>query len=125
MRSECNTDQSQIGHTSAVGLFPGGDTQKENGNEWGVSDLTGNAWEWTRTLWSEDLEHQEVVIDQLPVGRVLISRGGSWRFGEFRFPRLISPLRRGFAPHDRYDDLGFRLVYTGDEILDGRNERHL
>jgi|GEM_PF-1566875 len=86
---------SIIGNTSPVNLFPKGDTPKEGSNAQGVADLVGNAWEWCSTLWESP--HSTIV-----------ARGGSWRYG--KYPQLISPLRRGFEPEERCDDVGFRLV---------------
>jgi hypothetical protein len=45
IEQRCNIDQTSLGHTSAVGLFPSGNAVC------GAADMAGNVWEWTRSLW--------------------------------------------------------------------------
>ena len=56
----CNCGKTGINHTSAVGLFPSGDTKPlEPGNKMGVADMTGNVWELCHNLWLKEYKQSE------------------------------------------------------------------
>ncbi|MBT7075211.1 MAG: SUMF1/EgtB/PvdO family nonheme iron enzyme, partial [Anaerolineae bacterium] len=76
-KEKCNTRESGIGGTSPVGQFsPQGDSF------YGATDMVGNVWEWTRSLWGfkypyrfNDGRDDKKVKER---GRVL--RGGSFSY---------------------------------------------
>jgi formylglycine-generating enzyme required for sulfatase activity len=75
----CNMDETGIESTSAVGLFPLGDTPAEGGGELGLADMAGNVWEWCQTKYRSFGDHVEPAEDEKlegDEGRAL--RGGSW-----------------------------------------------
>jgi formylglycine-generating enzyme required for sulfatase activity len=109
--SRANCRETEIELTSAVGCFPGGLSPC------GAYDMAGNVWEWTRSLWGEDLQKASFGYPYKPddgrenldapanVTRVL--RGGSWLF-----PAVGArcAARGGDFPGGRDGDIGFRVV---------------
>ena len=110
----CNSEESAIRRTSAVGCFPGGAA-----NWWlaiqpdseVVHDLAGNVWEWTASEYTEDYSkaHQSVLNTDHSVDSPCVLRGGSWgdvpgwvrgAARNYRFPRFWDNGR------------GFRLART-------------
>jgi formylglycine-generating enzyme required for sulfatase activity len=73
--NRANYDETGIGTTSVVGIFPGGETP------YGCLDMSGNVWEWCRTKWMDNYESYEEQADHGLEGasnRVL--RGGAFGF---------------------------------------------
>jgi hypothetical protein len=60
LMQRCNSAETDLGHTSAVGLFPKGEA------DCGALDLAGNVWEWCRNEYEDVAEARRVL------------RGGSW-----------------------------------------------
>jgi formylglycine-generating enzyme required for sulfatase activity len=103
--NRANSSAAGIGDRSAVGCFPGGVSR------YGCEDMSGNVWEWTRSLRGsypylsgdgrENLETSERGL------RVL--RGGAF-FNDSRFVRCAA--RVWYVPDLRYDYFGFRVVLS-------------
>ncbi len=111
--NRANYDQTGIVTTSAVGCFPGGESP------YGVEEMSGNVWEWTRSLWGrewgkpdysypyEPMDGRENLDASSSVDRVL--RGGSF-VNDVRNVRCV--VRDGGSPSGRSRVDGFRVVVS-------------
>jgi formylglycine-generating enzyme required for sulfatase activity len=109
--NRANYDKTQIGSTSAAGCFSGGT------GPYGVEELAGNVWEWTRSLWGRNwskpdfgypydpADGREELEAAQEVMRVL--RGGSFNF-DVQYVRCAVRFRGN--PDFRNWDYGFRVV---------------
>lgn len=103
----------EVGHTSAVDLFPDGRAGC------GAAEMAGNVWEWCLTQWVDSYQGyparatdakqwnrwQELNASESGVVRVV--RGGAWSFD----PRYCrSAFRNWDHPTYRNADVGFRLA---------------
>jgi formylglycine-generating enzyme required for sulfatase activity len=80
--------------TSMVGQFKDGNTPE------GISDLSGNVWEWTASWYEKEQTNRTL-------------RGGSWDISR----RLVRCANRDRNVPDFFNDpLGFRLVCPGSDI---------
>ncbi|MHB8625491.1 MAG: formylglycine-generating enzyme family protein [Aggregatilineales bacterium] len=92
-----NTEETGIGQTSAVEIFPDGESP------YGVLDMSGNVWEWTLTAYDTR------TFDNTNSNTRRTVRGGSWRYnqdGARAASRIYS------TPDNRHDGLGFRVCYA-------------
>jgi formylglycine-generating enzyme required for sulfatase activity len=95
--TKCNAGDTGIGQTSAVGLFPDGESPCR------ALDMTGNVWEWCLNRYkdgSSDLDGTNV--------RVL--RGGSWV--NLNSDIFRCEYRDGYVPHYWLNFIGFRLALS-------------
>lgn len=108
-----NTAETGLGSTSPVGCFPGG------ASPYGVLDLSGNVWEWTRSLWGSKWDKpkfkypysaddgREDLGASKDTQRVL--RGGSFYYLRGN-ARCASRYRDN--PLNRLSFIGFRIVVS-------------
>lgn len=87
-KEKCNSEESGIGKTTRVTVYPGGVSP------YGCHDMAGNVWEWCSDLYEKD-------------GSARVSRGGSWDFGAFR---CRASSRYFNHPANRWLYAGFRLA---------------
>ena len=104
--------EATIGETSAVGCYPTGFSP------YGCEDMSGNVWEWTRSLWGKDWLKPDFGYPYNPDDRkredfemgsdlLRVVRGGSWD-GSRGLARCAS--RFGLRPDYRGGGIGFRVV---------------
>jgi formylglycine-generating enzyme required for sulfatase activity len=108
----CNTSEAKKGTTTPVRQY-----SPEGDSPYGCSDMAGNVWEWTRSLWGTEIEQPDFGYPYVPsdgredetagdnVRRVV--RGGSWDINR-RNARCAYRLR--YLPYNRDNYAGFRVV---------------
>jgi formylglycine-generating enzyme required for sulfatase activity len=107
-----NAFATGLGTTSAVGLFPSGRSP------YGVLDMCGNVWEWTRSVWGDregrssfpyPYEPREASREDLHAANdvLRVTRGGA--FVDFE-PFLSVAFRLGQPPSTHHSRTGFRAV---------------
>jgi hypothetical protein len=90
-----NTNEAGIGRTTAVGMYPGGQSLQ------GIDDLAGNVWEWCRN----QLNNPRKTGPGGDGSRVL--RGGSWNDNQ---DNARADYRNVNHPVNRNDHYGFRVL---------------
>ena len=110
-KDAANTEETGIGSTCAVGMFPGGASPN------GVLDMLGNVWEWTSTAWgSADWRKPDYLYPYVADdGREELEGNRNWRIirgssglNEAKYARCA--FRGGGDPVDDSDYFGFRVV---------------
>jgi iron(II)-dependent oxidoreductase len=105
--NRANYNDTNIATTNAVGCFPGG------ASPYGVEDMSGNIWEWTRSLWgnypypSDAQERLRREGLQASDDQFRVLRGGA--FGSVRWD-VRCAVRDWFHPVNSVANLGFRVV---------------
>lgn len=105
----CNTSELGVNKTTPVGIFP------EGRSPYGVLEMAGNVWEWTRSQGGNDYPYviddgRENLDASNEVTRVV--RGGSW-FANQDQARCTSRVVR--VPVSRNDYYGFRVCVVSHQ----------
>ncbi len=93
--SRCNIKESGVGGTTPVTRFDGGISP------FGVQDMSGNVWEWTRSEFDSPDKDAALQITSPAL------RGGSF---EERMKHARTTSRARYYPHLHRHDLGFRIT---------------
>ena len=105
--NKANTAETGLGTTTAVGAFPLGLSP------YGCLDMSGNVWEWTRTLWNDKFGYPYKLDDGREdlkqKDRVRVVRGGTFYYHRGD-ARCAYRLRR--VPGYLSGDQGFRVVVS-------------
>lgn len=96
----CNSDESLLRRTTAVGMYPRGATQQ------GLMDMVGNVWEWCSDYDENAVGWKEMHPDGPRDDRHVIC-GGSWSTDPM-FVHVAYRIRVNASY--RFDNLGFRPV---------------
>jgi formylglycine-generating enzyme required for sulfatase activity len=96
-----NTDESHLGRTTAVGMYPLGGT---GGSPEGVLDMAGNVREWCLNKY-DNPDDTRMSGDETRV-ETRVWRGGSWYFYQ---DSARAAVRDNYYPFTRNYSLGFRL----------------
>ena len=89
------------------GAFLSADVGRYQPNAWGLYDVHGNVWEWTRSIERPyPYRDDDGRNDPDAAGRRVV-RGGSWYD---RPKRCTSAFRLGYAPYQNVFNVGFRVV---------------
>lgn len=97
--AKCNSSESRLNRTTAVGVYPNGATAQ------GVMDMAGNLWEWCLNKYGKPQDPDAIKIYALRDARAI--RGGSWNNGP---EDLRSSIRDWNNAGKRLDFIGFRLA---------------
>lgn len=110
-----NFDAAGIGRTSAVGCFPKGASQP-----YGILDLAGNVWEWTRSVWGKSFrtpdrtdryEPDDKALEDLntPAAVHRVLRGGAFLDGA---GIIRCAVRSRARPNPSGGHIGFRVALS-------------
>ncbi len=109
-----NLDPAGIGGTTPIGRYPP--------NDWGLLDLIGNVWEWTRSPWTEDHSGKQAaqssqhaccgvtVVAGLTEDDRRVMKGGSHLCAPSYCLRYRPPARQGQQVRSSTSHLGIRCI---------------
>ena len=97
-----NTRGGGPGQTTAVGSYPQG------ASPYGILDMSGNVWEWTRSLLKAYPYLPDDGRENLEEDDARGVRGGAFLVNQ-RYS-LGGAIRKYYNPHLRFNDMGFRVV---------------
>jgi formylglycine-generating enzyme required for sulfatase activity len=94
-------------------------------NGYGLFNMSGNVWEWTRSLWGMDFDKLEFTYpydpkdsqrEDLAAGydQLRVVRGGSWNNTS---DNARCAYRNMNKPENRNNNLGFRVVLRSAHVL--------
>ena len=111
--NKANYGDTGLGTTSAVGCFPG------SASPCGCEEMSGNVWEWTRSLFGDypyppEGPERQAREDPAATGRRVL-RGGAFD-GDARVARCA--VRLDFVPDFRNGYFGFRVVASPSVFSD-------
>ncbi|MCP4426928.1 MAG: formylglycine-generating enzyme family protein, partial [Chloroflexi bacterium] len=98
--ARCNTDESGIGTTTPVGIYPTG------ASPYGVLDLSGNVWEWCSSLYKEYPYQAEDGREDMGSSGSRVLRGGAFDDTQ-DYTRCAFRYRS--TPLNWFGNLGFRV----------------
>ncbi len=101
--NRANYDETGIGGPSAVGCFSGG------ASPYGVEEMSGNVWEWTRSLFREYPYRADDGREDLETSDARVLRGGSFDNNHWDVRCLV---RNWGVPDFGGWNLGFRVVVS-------------
>lgn len=80
-------------------------------NAWGLYDMHGNAWEWTRSTYAAYPYRENDGRNDLDDGRPRVVRGGSWYD---RPKRCRSAFRLSYPAWQKVYNVGLRVIIEAD-----------